>query len=127
MLVATLVAVSLAVLVAMACADPGRAARPAPAFDQRLHDELIGMLERDRSGRAGGPDLEGDDERTLALSGIVARSGWPTYAQVGPDGGTAAFTIALHSDYDPPFQARPWICWAPPSRPGRVRRPSWPR
>ena len=47
----------------------------APGFDQELHDELIGMLERDQSGRTGGPDAEGDAARTERLAEILAEHG----------------------------------------------------
>ena len=81
------------------------ATRPrAPGFDQALHDELIAMLERDQSGRTGGPDPEGDAARTGRLTEILADHGWPTYDLVGEDGEDAAWAIAQHSDQDPAFQ-----------------------
>ena len=76
----------------------------APGFDQELHDELIAMLERDQSGRTGGPDAEGDEARTTRLKEILAEHGWPTYEMVGEDGEDAAWAIAQHSDQDPAFQ-----------------------
>ncbi len=79
-------------------------ATPA-GFDQALHDELVAMLERDQSGRTGGPDPEGDLARTERLKEILAEHGWPTYDLVGEDGEDAAWAIAQHSDQDPAFQA----------------------
>ena len=76
----------------------------APGFDQALHDELTAMLERDQSGRTGGPDPEGDLARTERLKEILAEHGWPTYDLVGEDGEDAAWAIAQHSDQDPEFQ-----------------------
>ncbi len=85
---------------------PSTATRPrAPGFDQALHDELVAMLERDQSGRTGGPDPEGDVARTERLKEILAEHGWPTYDLVGEDGEDAAWAIAQHSDQDPAFQA----------------------
>lgn len=81
------------------------ATRPRPpGFDQALHDELVAMLERDQSGRTGGPDPEGDAARTARLQEILAEHGWPTYDLVGEDGEDAAWAIAQHSDQDPAFQ-----------------------
>jgi hypothetical protein len=77
----------------------------SPSFDQALHDELLAMLERDQSGRTGGPDAEGDAARTARLKEILAEHGWPTYDLVGEDGEDAAWAIAQHSDQDPAFQA----------------------
>ena len=62
------------------------------------------MLERDQSGRTGGPDAEGDAARTERLKEILAEHGWPTYDLVGEDGEDAAWAIAQHSDQDPAFQ-----------------------
>ena len=76
----------------------------APGFDQELHDELMAMLERDQSGRTGGPDAEGDARRTARLKEILAEHGWPTYDLVGEDGEDAAWALAQHSDQDPAFQ-----------------------
>ncbi len=75
-----------------------------PGFDVALHDELIAMLERDQSGRTGGPDAEGDAARTARLAEILDEHGWPTFDLVGEDGEDAAWAIAQHSDLDPAFQ-----------------------
>jgi hypothetical protein len=95
-------------------AVPARSSAPAtetgpttprsPLFDQALHDELLAMLERDQSGRTGGPDAEGDEARTARLKEILAEHGWPTFDLVGEDGEDAAWAIAQHSDQDPAFQ-----------------------
>jgi hypothetical protein len=81
-------------------------ASPSAGFDEALHDELIGMLERDQSGRTGGADPEGDAARTARLAEILDEHGWPTYDLVGEDGEDAAWAIAQHSDQDPAFQRR---------------------
>ena len=78
----------------------------SPRFDQALHDELLAMVERDRSGRNGGSDAEGDAARTARLAEILDEHGWPTYDLVGEDGEDAAWAIAQHSDQDPVFQRR---------------------
>jgi hypothetical protein len=75
-----------------------------PGFDVVLHDELIAMLDRDQSGRTGGPDAEGDAARTARLAEILDEHGWPTVDLVGEDGEDAAWAIAQHSDLDPAFQ-----------------------
>jgi uncharacterized protein DUF6624 len=77
-----------------------------PGFDGELHDELLAMLERDQSGRTGGPDAEGDAARTQRLAEILDEHGWPTYDLVGEDGEDAAWAIAQHSDQDPALQRR---------------------
>jgi hypothetical protein len=76
------------------------------ASDAALHDELVAMLERDQSGRTGGPDPEGDAARTARLAEILDAHGWPTRELVGEDGAEAAWAIAQHSDLDPAFQQR---------------------
>lgn len=73
-------------------------------LDQALHDELIGMLERDQSDRRGGPPGEGPQARTDRLREIVVKHGWPTISLVGEEGEDAASTIAQHSDHDLAFQ-----------------------
>jgi hypothetical protein len=78
----------------------------SPRFDQALHDELVAMLERDQSGRTGGPDEEGDAARTARLGAILDQHGWPTYDLVGEEGEDAAWAIAQHADQDPAFQRR---------------------
>jgi hypothetical protein len=86
----------VALLVLAGCSSEDR--------DQALHDELIAMLERDQSGRAGGPDSEGDAARTERLAEILAQHGWPSFDLVGEDAEDAAWAIAQHSDQDPAFQ-----------------------
>ncbi len=75
-------------------------------FDQKLHDELVAMAERDQDERTGGPQGEGDAARTARLKEIVETHGWPTFDLVGEDGEDAAWVIAQHSDLDPAFQQR---------------------
>src|SRR5688572_4776926 len=61
---------------ATATTESPSSTRPqAPGFDQELHDELMAMLERDQSGRTGGPDAEGDARRTARLKEILAEHG----------------------------------------------------
>ncbi|MEV1015291.1 DUF6624 domain-containing protein [Micromonospora sp. NPDC049801] len=62
------------------------------------------MLERDQADRAGTPQTESDQARTLRLKEIIRTHGWPTFALVGEDGGNAAWAIVQHSDLDPAFQ-----------------------
>ncbi len=47
-----------------------------------------------------------DAENTAWLKEIVDESGWPTYSEVGVDGGDAAWLILQHADKDPGFQRR---------------------
>ncbi|MGY1650802.1 DUF6624 domain-containing protein [Geodermatophilus sp. SYSU D01119] len=83
------------------------AATPAPTgSDPALRAELLAMLERDQSGRSGGPDPEGDAARTERLAQILDEHGWPGRDLVGEDGAEAAWAIAQHSDLDPAFQQR---------------------
>jgi hypothetical protein len=84
--------------------SPPAASATAAGFDQKLHDELIAMLERDQLDRSGGSSGESDQARTERLKEIIAEHGWPTIDLVGKDGEDAAWTIAQHSDLDPAFQ-----------------------
>lgn len=105
----------LVLLLAGCAAVPAEAPSPTPTptptprhtyvgFQQELHDELVGMLERDQAGRLGGQDSEGDSARTERLREILDEYGWPTFELVGEDGEDAAWAIAQHSDLDPEFQ-----------------------
>ncbi|MEO3770435.1 hypothetical protein [Micromonospora sp. B9E7] len=58
-------------------AAPSAAVRPPAAFDEALHDELIGMLERDQADRGGTPQTESDQARTTRLKEIIRTHGWP--------------------------------------------------
>ncbi|MFY1686903.1 DUF6624 domain-containing protein [Plantactinospora sp. WMMB782] len=73
-------------------------------FDKALHDELVGMLERDQAELNGVPQTDTADQRTARLKEIIAKHGWPTFDLVGRDGGNAAWAIAQHSDLDLAFQ-----------------------
>ncbi len=102
---------ALLLLAGCAGGDPAPTATESSApreggFDQALHDELIGMFERDQAGRTGGADHAGDVVRTTRLAEILDEHGWPTYDLVGEDGEDAAWTIAQHADHDPDFQRR---------------------
>ena len=103
---APLVAVLAGMAVSGTAGTPAAAPRPAPGFDQVLHDQLLEMQDRDRDRRAGGFDPEGDDERTERLAEIISRYGWPTFSLVGKDGAAAVSTIVQHSTYDTPFQEK---------------------
>jgi hypothetical protein len=105
----------LAALVALAgCSTSStRSNPPEPSksaatvrFNKALHDELVGMLERDQAERTGGPQGEGDQARTARLKEIIDQYGWPTIGLVGKDGEDAAWAIAQHSDFDPAFQQK---------------------
>ncbi len=45
-----------------------------------------------------------DGARATRLKEIIAEYGWPTHDLVGRDGGTAAWLIAQHADFDVAFQ-----------------------
>jgi hypothetical protein len=47
-----------------------------------------------------------DAENTLWLKEVVDARGWPTYSEVGVEGGDAAWLILQHADKDPGFQRR---------------------
>jgi hypothetical protein len=88
-----------------AAPDPPDPSAP-PVGDPALREELLAMLERDQSGRTGGPDAEGDAARTARLAEVLDAHGWPGRDLVGEDGSEAAWAIAQHSDLDPAFQQR---------------------
>lgn len=91
-----------------ACSGPDAPEKPAvQAYNQALHDELMGMFDRDQQERTGGEVTdETDQDRTDRLKEIIDEHGWPTIGLVGEDGEDAAWTIAQHSDLDPKFQAK---------------------
>ena len=99
-----------ALLLAFAAACGGSDAPdqpPVQEFDQALHDELMGMFDRDQQERTSGrASDETDQDRTDRLNQIIDEHGWPTIGLVGKDGEDAAWTIAQHSDLDKPFQAK---------------------
>jgi hypothetical protein len=45
-----------------------------------------------------------DANNTKWLKAIVSERGWPTYSEVGIDGGDAAWLLVQHADADPGFQ-----------------------
>ncbi|MFB9850522.1 DUF6624 domain-containing protein [Micromonospora andamanensis] len=73
-------------------------------FDKALHDELVGMLERDQAELEGRPQADTAEQRTARLKEIIQEYGWPTFDLVGKDGENAAWVIAQHADLDPAFQ-----------------------
>ncbi len=73
-------------------------------FNEVLHNELIGMLERDQAEGNGRPQADTAQQRTARLKEIIEKYGWPTFDLVGKDGENAAWAIAQHSDFDLDFQ-----------------------
>jgi hypothetical protein len=47
-----------------------------------------------------------DRKNTAWLKQVIERQGWPTFSQVGKDGGLAAWLLVQHADLDPAFQKR---------------------
>ena len=68
------------------------------------------MLKRQTGGSLDSLDIARltavDTSNTQWLKRVVARQGWPTRGQVGPDGVRAALTIVQHADLDSAFQSR---------------------
>ncbi|QIG44559.1 hypothetical protein G5V58_18800 [Nocardioides anomalus] len=84
---------------------------PVPTDDEQLRDELLDMLAADQLERTGGGLPPGtklpparDYDRAQRLRRIVEVRGWPTHDQVGKQGGTAAWLVAQHADFDVAFQ-----------------------
>jgi hypothetical protein len=79
-----------------------------------LHDELLAMASRDTKARqAEGehhsdallrPVMEVDRANLARMKAIFKAQGFPTAAQVGPDGVEAAMLLVQHADADPDFQ-----------------------
>lgn len=82
-----------------------------------LHDELLAMASRDTKARtpfqAEGehhsdallkPVMEVDRANLMRMKAIFKAQGFPTAAQVGPDGVEAAMLLVQHADADPDFQ-----------------------
>jgi hypothetical protein len=90
--------------------------------NKELHDELLLRVASDQAARqvfvlkqrtTGTLDSADvarlsavDTANTSWLKGVIARQGWPTRAQVGPDGVRAALLLVQHADLDTAFQAR---------------------
>jgi hypothetical protein len=68
------------------------------------------MLKRQSGGSLDSLDIARlsavDTSNTAWLKRLVARQGWPTRAQVGPDGVRAALMLVEHADLDSAFQSR---------------------
>jgi hypothetical protein len=84
---------------------------PVPTDDALLRDELLDMLAADQVERTGGGLPPGtklpparDYDRAQRLRRIVEARGWPTHDEVGKQGGTAAWLVAQHADFDVAFQ-----------------------
>lgn len=114
------IAVCLAVCALAGCssvaepvAEPGREGlAPLPALRLELL-ELLEMQREDQLERTGGGGPPGakigpprDYARAVRLEQIVTESGWPTYSQVGEEGGSAAWLVAQHADSDKVLQRR---------------------
>jgi hypothetical protein len=69
-----------------------------------LREELLVMFQEDQDERTGRSTENNDRERADRLTEIVAEHGWPTHSMVGTDGGTAAWLIAQHADFDVEYQ-----------------------
>lgn len=79
---------------------------PGDITHPELRDELLAMAREDQDERTGVSPENSDREHADRLAAIVERFGWPTRTMVGTDGGTAAWLIAQHADFDVDFQAR---------------------
>jgi hypothetical protein len=80
-------------------------AAPRPAVTEpELRAELVELLDADQAERTGEVTANNDRARTERLKEIIDEYGWPTVAQVGAEGATAAWAIAQHSDHDVEFQ-----------------------
>lgn len=78
-----------------------------------LRAELLQMMRDDQVERTGeglpaGTKLAPaqDHARASRLKDIIDDVGWPTHSLVGEDGGTAAWLIVQHADFDVEFQER---------------------
>ncbi|MEP6939159.1 MAG: DUF6624 domain-containing protein [Rudaea sp.] len=91
----------------------GTAEVAAPSLPA-LRAELLAMQaddQRVRQAPEGGPPpmqplLDVDAKHLPRIEAIVAQRGFPTRAQVGGDGVTAAWLLVQHATRDPAFQAR---------------------
>ena len=85
------------------------------------------MFDEDQAERTGESTANGDRVRADRLAEIVDEHGWPTHSMVGTDGGTAAWLIAQHADFDVGSQARidRSSCSPPPSTPARPMPRRW--
>lgn len=105
---------------AVGAGDPAPAvsdiADPAPALPT-LRTELLAMMAADQDARntliasnfkdeaAKAEMREIDRRHTTRMRAIIAATGWPTRAQVGADGASAAWLLVQHADADPAFQS----------------------
>lgn len=113
-------------------ANPATQGTPAPApsasaaadvgTDEKLRNELLLRVRTDQAAReafmlkqrtTGSVDSADvarlgsvDAENTRWLSGVIARQGWPTKAQVGARGVRDALLLVQHADLDTAFQGR---------------------
>lgn len=64
------------------------------------------LNEKNRKAHAalGSQVAEIDSNNTAWLKEIITESGWPTYSEVGVDGGDAAWLLVQHADTDAQFQ-----------------------
>src|SRR5688572_20374260 len=104
---ALLLAVML--LVGLTAADDahGRGGDPTGLASPALREELLEMMRADQQERTGAGLPPGtklppsrDYARSVRLKQIISEFGWPTHRMVGRDGGTAAWLVAQHADFD---------------------------
>lgn len=95
------------------CSVDGGAPPKEPRAAAKLRAELLQMMRDDQQERTGeglppGTKLPPaqDYTRTARLKEIIDDVGWPTHTMVGEDGGTAAWLIVQHADFDVEFQER---------------------
>jgi hypothetical protein len=81
--------------------------------DPALREELLQMEADDQAERTGEGLPAGtrlppprDRSRTARLAEVVDARGWPSCADVGEDGASAAWLVAQHADFDVVFQER---------------------
>jgi hypothetical protein len=101
---------------------PAGPAASGAVSDEKLRNELLlrvrsdqaareaFMLKQRTTGMVDSGDVARlssvDTENTRWLSGVIARQGWPTKAQVGAQGVRDALLLVQHADLDTAFQNR---------------------
>ncbi len=102
--------------IAFAQTESSTAASVSLPTDQRLHDELLLMEQRDQDIRQklvnsrNDPSVMNqavaiDAKDTSRMRQIVAQYGWPSSTLVGKGGVDAAWLLIQHADADPTFQS----------------------
>lgn len=100
-----------------------------PVADDELRTELLEMMAADQLERTGAGLPAGtklppsrDFDRAQRLRRIVEERGWPTHDEVGKDGGTAAWLVAQHADFDVAFQQWALVRLTAAARAGQADR-----